>query len=167
MKRYLIPGFLLIAMSTSAQLIYPSTVNVSGQAVKSGNYQFELSLGESASINTMINPRIVVTSGVLQSFSAIQPQLNAVVSLLSDEISIYPNPVRDIIEINLLHRTAGKNMLELYDVNGKKLMEKQFDYNGIGKTEKWDLSRFSNGAYFLHIHQMNVATGEILKQGIL
>ncbi len=63
MKRYLIPGFLLIVINSSAQLIYPSTVNVSGQAVKSGNYQFELSLGESADL-----PSTNISNAWTQSF---------------------------------------------------------------------------------------------------
>lgn len=165
MRFYLISIFLFMVLRAPAQFIYPSTINITGQGVRSGNYQFELSFGESASIITMNNAQMVVTSGVLQSFSAIQPQVNNVFSWQASEISIYPNPVKDMVEINFLHRTAGKSRLELYDTHGRKLMEKQFDYYGFGKTEKLNLSQLANGTYFIHIHQMNGITGELLKQG--
>jgi hypothetical protein len=113
----------------------------------------------------MTNSNLVITSGVLQSFAASQPVPNTVSTWLPDEIKIYPNPTRDIIEINILHKTAGKIKLEFLDNMGKKVMEKQFEYYGTGSSEKFDLSKLAAGQYFLNIQQLNPVNRRAVKKG--
>lgn len=148
-----------------AQSISPSIINTTGHSVSSGNFHIEWSVGESA-ISTMSNGNLVVTSGVLQPYVANQPQIRNLAGLwLPDEIRVYPNPTRDIIEINILHRFKGKNKLELVDMQGRKVMETQFEYNGAGRIEKWNLSKLVAGEYFLYIQQLSPVTGKTIKRG--
>lgn len=156
----------IIQISGEAQSIYPSTINIAGQFGNQGNYQFELSLGESASIVTQSAGTFVVTSGVLQSFTSFASVYNAFPSFLPDEIKIYPNPFRDILEINLLHTNSGRLKIEIFDIQGKKIKETIYYHFGVGRTEKWDLSKFSQGTYIVSISQLDVFGQSVIKKGV-
>ena len=148
-----------------AQSMSPGTVNVSGESAAIGNYRFEWSLGESAAITTMENSNLLVTNGFLQFNVQNQPEVNLVKSFLSDEIKVYPNPVKNILEINILHANKGKHQIELLDASGVKVKEIQLDYNGMGAIENWNLSGLPAGQYFLNIRQTNAVNGKLMKKG--
>lgn len=156
----------LIYLQGHTQSIYPSTINISGQYGSQGNYQFELSVGESASIVTQSTGTFVVTSGILQSYTSFASVFNAFPSFLPDEIKIYPNPFRDILEINLLHTNSGKLKIEIFDIQGKKLKETLFYHFGLGRTEKWDLSKFSQGTYIVSVSQLDGLGNTVIKKGV-
>jgi hypothetical protein len=157
---------LLTAFNSGAQSVSPSTLNISGQSAAFGNYSFEWSVGEAASVATLSNSSLVVTTGVLQPYVSNQPVIRNLAGLwLPDEIRVYPNPTRDFIEINILHRFKGKNKLTLMDADGRKVMETEFIYNGNGRIERWDLSKLIIGQYFLYIQQVSPVTGKVVKRG--
>ena len=164
-KATLLLALFMATFFTRAQSVFPCTINISGQSFNSGNYQFEWSVGESASIITLTSSNLVVTSGILQSFVAYQPEHNTATNFLPGEVKIYPNPTKDIIEINMLLALAGKSNLQLYDLQGRKLMERQFDYLGLGSIEKWDLRHLAAGQYLLNLQLVNPVTGKTIKKG--
>ncbi|MDP3394025.1 T9SS type A sorting domain-containing protein [Sediminibacterium sp.] len=149
-----------------AQSIYPSTINITGQYGNQGNYQFEFSLGESASIVTQSSSTLVVTSGVLQSFTSFASAYNAFPTFLPDEIKIYPNPFKDVLEINFLQTNSGKLKVELFDMQGKKMKELLFFHFGVGRTERWDLSKFPQGSYIVSINQLDGTGKLVIKRGV-
>ena len=157
--------FFLNTNACLAQLASPGTVNVSGKSASFDNYRFEWSLGESVAITTMSNSNLLVTNGFLQFNVQNQPAANLVKSFLPDEIRVYPNPVKNILEINILHANKGKHQIELLDANGLKVKEVQLDYTGMGAIEKWNLSGLTAGQYFLNIRQMDAVTGKQMKSG--
>lgn len=157
--------FFLNTNACLAQLASPGTVNVSGESASFDNYRFEWSLGESVAITTMENSNLLVTNGFLQFNVQNQPAANLVKSFLSDEIRVYPNPVQNILDINILHANRGKHQIELLDANGLKVKEVQLDYTGMGAIEKWNLSGLTAGQYFLNIRQMDAVTGRLMKSG--
>lgn len=157
---------LLLCLISAAQSISPSTINISGQSATFGNYRFEWSVGEQAATNTMNNGNIIVTNGLLQDYVVEnQPAINPIGSWSSEEIRFFPNPVITVLEINILHRMIGRNQLLLFDINGKKVKERQFEYYGLGTTEKWDLSNLPAGLYILNIQQISSVTGRVFKKG--
>lgn len=168
MKKILIFCFFFkfICSNGLAQSIYPSTINITGQYGNQGNYQFEFSFGESASIVTQTSSTLVVTSGVLQSFTSFASAYNAFPSFLPAEIKIYPNPFRDILEINFLQTNSGKLKVEIFDVQGKKMKELLFFHFGIGRIERWDLSKFPQGSYIVAIHQLDGTGNIVIKKGL-
>jgi hypothetical protein len=91
--------FFLNIHACLAQLTLPGTVNVSGETVNIDNYRFEWSLGESAAITTMSNSNsnLLVTNGFLQFNVQTQPEVNLVKYFLPEEIRVYPNPVKNIL----------------------------------------------------------------------
>jgi hypothetical protein len=157
--------FSCLTLFAAAQSISPATVNSSGQSATFGNYRFEWSVGEGASTATSANGNIMVTAGVLQPFVSNQPITNNVRHWLPEEVKVYPVPTKDFIEINILHQLTGKSKLELYDAQGRKIMEKAFQYYGTGRIEKWDLSKLAAGEYFLSVIQLSPVTGRPVKTG--
>ena len=149
----------------TAQIAYPYTVNIAGNQVTTGNYSIEWSVGESAAITTMGNSNLLVTNGLLQYNVENQPEANMVASFLPNEIIVYPNPVKNELNINILHANKGNHQIELLDVKGAKLMEVKILYNGMGVLEKWDLSGLTAGPYFLNIRQTHPVNGRLVKKG--
>ena len=73
------------------------------------------------------------------------------VSAIGDEVEnmkfeIYPNPAVSVVSIACPHRFA---IITVYDLNGKKLIEKQFPAGT--ETVELDVSTLVNGVYFCRI----------------
>jgi hypothetical protein len=94
-----------------------------------------------------------------------QPATNTVGSFLPGEILIYPNPVKNILVINIRHFNKGIHQIELLDTRGVKLKEMQLKYTGMGAKENWNLSGLPAGQYFLNIRQINPVTGRLARKG--
>ncbi|MCK5907087.1 MAG: T9SS type A sorting domain-containing protein, partial [Flavobacteriales bacterium] len=62
--------------------------------------------------------------------------------LIADDISIYPNPVQDVISFNSV--IADINSLEIFDINGKSML-KSFNITRL------DVSMLMSGVYFITI----------------
>ena len=56
-----------------------------------------------------------------------------------------------MLEIDFFSKQQGKVKMEMIDASGRSLGNKQFDYYGIGKIEKWDMTPYPAAVYFLHI----------------
>jgi len=162
----LIIPLLLIGSFSSAQSLYPYTVNSAGNQVAINKYSIEWSVGESAAINIMDNnDRYVVTNGLLQFNVENQTAFNLVPSFLLNEIRVHPNPVQDQLDINIIHAVKGNHQIELLDGKGNKLKEVQIRYNGMGAIESWDISGLTSGQYFLNVRQTDPVTGMLIKKG--
>ena len=156
----------LISLFSSAQSLYPYTVNSAGNQVSIDKYSIEWSVGESAAVNIMDDSYVYVfTNGLLQFNVENQTETNTIASFLPNEIRVYPNPVRNVLTINILHASMGNDQIELLDEKGTKLKEIQIKYNGMGAIENWDLSGLTAGQYFLNIRQTNPITGQLIKKG--
>jgi hypothetical protein len=113
----------------------------------------------------MGNSNLLVTNGLLQFNVENQPETNLISAFLPEEIRVYPNPVKNILDINILHANKGKHQIELLDATGVKVKELQLDYNGMGAIENWNLSGLPAGQYFLNIRQSNPINGTLMKKG--
>jgi Zn-dependent metalloprotease len=81
--------------------------------------------------------------------------------LLSQSISIYPNPSKDVFTISW---DSGSDIdIELFDLTGKKILSKK---NIVGRSNKHelDMSKFSKGFYFAKI---TIGEGSVTKKVIL
>jgi hypothetical protein len=156
----------LLGLFSSAQSLYPYTINSAGNQVTRDKYSIEWSVGESTAINIMDNSDLFVfTNGLLQFNVENQTETNSVASFLPNEIRVYPNPVRNELIINILHASKGNDQIELFDEKGTKLKEVLIKYNGMGAIENWNLSGLTAGQYFLNIRQTHPLTGKLIKKG--
>lgn len=67
-------------------------------------------------------------------------------------LSIYPNPVKDLIHVNLTETNINK--FEIYDILGKKVLSKK----GLNTLENIDVRKLKHGIYFLKVFDNNNAT---------
>ena len=157
---------ILSGSAATAQLSAPYAINIAGNQVTKGNYSVEWSVGESAAINIMDNSDLYLfTNGLLQYSVQNQTENNLVASFLTNEIRMYPNPVKNELYINILHASKGNDMIELLDEKGTKLKEKIVVYNGMGALEIWNLSGLKAGQYFVNIRHTHPVTGRLIKKG--
>ena len=165
-KNGLLMPFILLffVLASTAQTTAPYAVNIAGNQVSVANYNFEWSVGESAAITTMGNSNLLVTNGLLQYNVENQPETNLIASFLPNEVRVYPNPVKNILEINILHANKGRHQIELLDSKGIKIKDVQLVYNGMGALESWNLSGLTAGQYFLNIRQMHPVNGRLVKK---
>ena len=158
--------FLLTGTISFSQITAPYTINIAGNQVTRGSYAIEWSVGESAAINIMDNSdQYVFTNGLLQYNVENQTETNLVASFLTNEIRMYPNPIKNELYINILHASKGNDLIELLDEKGTKLKEKIVVYNGMGALEIWNLAGLKAGQYFVNIRHTHPVTGKLIKKG--
>ena len=89
------------------------------------------------SIEVMLESSLSNDTNVLNKFSLQKP---------------YPNPFNNQISIPIISNIKSKALIEIFDVNGRKV---ETIYNGIilqGKTEfKWDAKFYSSGTYLIYL----------------
>lgn len=139
---------LLVCWRGASQNITPFIINSTGGSGVAGSYYYDWSVGEETVIETFSKPNIIATCGVLQPEA---PYRDFKTECDLDNIKVYPNPTSGGIKINLFFNDRGKVTLSLYDASGRLITTTNFDYQGLGRIEDMDLSRFASGIYFLHI----------------
>lgn len=73
---------------------------------------------------------------------------------LNSTVIIYPNPAKDILNINLTGSSLNKPAtICLYSFDGKALSQKKI--NSLSQKETFNVSRFPDGQYILKIHTEN------------
>ena len=137
----------------SAQMVLPSTLNASGATANKGYYSFDWSVGESAAVSTLANSNLMVTQGVLQYHSGNVVERNVGMIWFPNEVKLFPNPVRNILEINFKHLVPGSLHFELFNNAGQLLWQKDVLYNGVSLIEKLNMSGIPAGQYTLYLYQ--------------
>lgn len=79
---------------------------------------------------------------------------------LMEFVRIYPNPTQNYITIQLTNEIVGETKMDLFDVQGRKIISK----NTFQNTEELNLSSLTGGIYFLSIQNKN---HKIIKKIIL
>lgn len=150
---YLCLLLLASAIYSRARMILPSTLNASGATVNKGYYIFDWSIGESTAVLTLTKGNLMVTQGVLQYHSGNVVDKNVAMIWFPNEVKLFPNPVRNILEINFMHVVSGSLHFELFNNAGKLLWQKDALYNGISLTEKLNMAGMPAGNYTLYLYQ--------------
>ena len=78
--------------------------------------------------------------------------------------AIFPNPVKDIITVQLNHSIRQNITIKLFDIYGQKIRELYSENIEVGKWSKsFDLSDLSQGVYFMQINNEAGSTVKIIK----
>lgn len=157
---------IFLSLGAFSQSVTPATLNATGGTNFFTFYRFEWSFGEAMAITTMdaSSSNLIVTNGVLQPGTHNPATINNTGEWDRDEIRILPNPTRNMLEIDFFSKQQGKVTLNLIDETGRFLAQRQFDYYGTGRIERWSLDQFPSGAYFLNI-SLNPTGTSIAKKG--
>jgi len=79
----------------------------------------------------------------------------------SQGVSVFPNPAADILNISISNPAQGKVVVDVFDLQGKKLISKQFDSNASFQ-ESIDISFLAAGSYFVKTHNGNTDFGALV-----
>ena len=142
---------LLIAISISicdciySQSISPEVYATSGEYYTGTNATLSWTIGESV-IETFSGTNAILTQGFQQS----QYSITSIEEVHDNkyQISVYPNPVTDLININIRSAEQTSFNVELIDLQGKRLYRQNIDSN----NNTLDLKQFATGIYFLNVY---------------
>lgn len=122
----------------------PAVIGNGGDTWTQGDYNLSFTLGEVA-IETFIQSQTILTQGFHQETYQIT-QINETDKAF--DISIFPNPTTDIININC-NLVNAKGSLYVKDINGSTVY---FLLNfSTDQTQRIDFSQFSTGVYFIEV----------------
>lgn len=101
-----------------------------------------------------INPYIYVdtANGSLRTGGICMPGLSRVQEMEPTEISLAPNPVRNTLEAEVRSFERGNFVISVYNTKGERI--KSYSWENYGKNSfsrkiTFDMSRISNGLYFI------------------
>ena len=79
------------------------------------------------------------------------------------KVSIMPNPVRDVMQLQVLARTSKEIRIEFFDQSGRLVSASKFDQKGRTMISLDDLANKPRGIYFVLVY----IDGEIFRQKII
>jgi hypothetical protein len=142
---------LLCPYFSSSQEITPSVINVTGGSAIKGYYRFDWSVGEMCLIDSYMKPNCILENGFLHPGTERPNPIKGIDFFATGDITIFPNPVYSLAELNVNLSQPGRLSIRLMDIMGKLTELREFDYNGVGRIEKIDMQRFPAGTYMLHV----------------
>ena len=151
--------------TSSAQSVTPSIINTTGGTNFFTFYRFEWSFGEAVAVETLSAPTLTVTNGVLQPETHNPATTSNTPLWDKDEIILLPNPVRNMLEIDFFSKKKGRVTINLIDATGKLLDNRQFEYYGTGRIEKWNMEKYPAGVYFFNIMLQSNPSATVSKKG--
>ncbi len=134
------------AALVNAQSISPQVIASAGTHFTGSNAQLSWTIGEPV-ITTVSNGSNIITQGfhqTLLNITAVEEQ-----SIPGMNVSVFPNPTADKVNINLTNNLKDLNM-DLYDMEGKLLQSRK-----IGAAEgnvQFSMLEYARANYLLRIY---------------
>jgi hypothetical protein len=143
------------------------TININGFSVGNGTYStlelsalpatetFKSHTNNALKKNTVtINSNsFVITVPALSTTAVLLSKVNTGISEYKNgksEITIFPNPAKDNINVSLSPTIAGQTEIAVYDMMGRKILNLFVDYKGYSLLS-FDISTLERGVYFFSI----------------
>jgi hypothetical protein len=145
--QFFLIAFLLSTCGAFAQ----STSNVTGGNAKINNSTYSYSVGEMTMVSTLSSSNLIVTQGLLQPFQNAPTSTDDLI-ISKDQLNVYPNPTKGIVNIAPKFTTGGTLQLDLLDMSGKRIQRKQIKLMNGTEKQEIDMSSFSNGNYMLNVN---------------
>jgi alpha-tubulin suppressor-like RCC1 family protein len=106
-----------------------------------------------------------VSSNTLQLINCPGSLGNEEITLNSTNISVYPNPTNDIINVDYTLENSTKITIQITNIQGQIINEIKIDRNSGTQTETIDLSNQSSGMYFITLTtENNSFTSKVVKR---
>ncbi|HRX69278.1 MAG TPA: T9SS type A sorting domain-containing protein, partial [Tenuifilaceae bacterium] len=71
--------------------------------------------------------------------------------LCNFNMNIYPNPVNDILNIQLISISDNEINFEVFDIKGRKVLSRKFDKDSLNRLIQINVSDFSSGVYLIQL----------------
>ncbi|MEL6812426.1 MAG: T9SS type A sorting domain-containing protein [Bacteroidota bacterium] len=144
-------GLLLCGFTVGAhaQLAQRTSLGVSGSTskvtVENKVYYISSSIGQQSVIGTSMDEEIILRQGYQQPPIRVVSVSPEATPLLA---SVFPNPVKSIVNINFGSKVEGEILSLLYDIQGREIENKI-----ISPTQSFqiDMTSLSTGTYILKI----------------
>ena len=144
---------LFLSLSLNGQQVTPSVINTSGGYKNIGQLYVDWSIGEMPLIQTSSGTNIYVTNGFLQAGNGFIPtSIVNLPPLTSNEVKIFPNPSTGVLNVRFELVQPGTIGMFLYDISGKKLMERQILHFGGSQSTVINLTPYPQGSYQLLLY---------------
>ena len=142
---------LLFSLAGNTQAITPAVVNTTGNSYANNGLLLDWSVGELALVNTMDlqTHRLVLTNGFIQSERVSKHQ--ELQFFGADEITILPNPTFGKFEVKMETKQQGRVSIDVFDVNGKRILTRRTANFASPLVEKFDLTSQSSGTYLVQV----------------
>jgi hypothetical protein len=114
---------LLILQLFTNQLLAQQVITCTGNSGKSTTNQISYTIGETIT-NTFVGSETILTQGFHQGvihFTAIE-----LYEFPAIEVSVFPNPTTDIVQLKVLNKEPGNYSCSIFDLSGKSLVNKNF-----------------------------------------
>ncbi len=86
-----------------------------------------------------------------------------ITDIINPEIRIYPNPIDEILNIELNSTENQTIEINIFDITGKKVYQRNFHSFNTNSTEKIDFSGYTEGIYLLKIRMAySVYVGKVV-----
>ncbi|MFH2095693.1 MAG: T9SS type A sorting domain-containing protein [Bacteroidota bacterium] len=132
------------AFGLFSQSMAPDVIASSGGYHENTNASISWTIGECV-IETFQGSTAIMTQGFHQTnLDITEVERN---EFFDFSCQVYPNPVSDFITIDILNSEFETYTVEIYDANGKRLINKKLS----GNSEKIDFSSYPAAAYFVKI----------------
>ena len=138
---------LLISMVFPLMTNAQRTLNATGGSGSIAGNVFSYSIGEMILVSTVETPTLIVTQGLLQS-----KVMNMGVeenNLLEEGMSVYPNPVANILVLQPKLQGGGELSVKLFDLRGRLIMQRETVLHFGQEKQQLNLSALQEGTYLL------------------
>ncbi|MBN9484905.1 MAG: hypothetical protein BGO70_05705 [Bacteroidetes bacterium 43-93] len=157
-----IPGMNVFLMDYNKKAIAYAITDINGDysfnKVPVGNYSI---YPESMSYYTTAGTATITTSSATisnvdflrsEKHKTIMPNTTGITVIEKEVLSIYPNPAKDRVIINMNNPAETKSDLTIFNMNGQKLYQQSFN----GNHTEVDLKGWAKGIYFIKIENENL-----------
>ncbi|MFH2142661.1 MAG: T9SS type A sorting domain-containing protein [Bacteroidota bacterium] len=144
MKNLLSIFFVFISLSFYAQSLTPEVISTSGGYNENSNASLSWTIGEPV-IETFQDTAAILTQGFHQTnLTVVQVEKLDATNI---NCIVYPNPTTDHLMVKIENFNKEKILLELYDVKGVKLFDKEVS----NQITDIDFSNYQAANYYLKV----------------
>lgn len=156
-RKFILLGIVLCATAllSQAQTLSPEVISSAGGKMQNSSLTLDWTLGETA-VSKWSSPTGFTTEGFHQPIL----QVTLLPAYSSPKVSIAPNPVQSILNVQVMEASQKALFVQLVDVQGRILVQRT--QLGSGNTEL-NMSDLPSGIYFLQVLQQNGKTLEAFK----
>lgn len=137
----------LLSFAVSAQNIDRYVVNTSSNSVALASFSIDYSIGETA-VSSLGGISNILTQGFIQPETQISTNVHAL-NIDYAFLQCYPNPVSEILTIVFPQSISGNYTIDVYEMNGQKIVSQPIFIQENIKEVSIDLSMLSTGVYFI------------------
>lgn len=143
-------SLLFLPLAMQAQSIGPSEMNAAGKSVFAGSNTYEYAIGTVVAGNTYQSSSLIVTQGVLQPLIE-EPSGVHEPGISSDNLSVYPNPVQEVLFLKPAFGTKGKLEYVLLDGAGRTILKSGATLEHGNELQEIPMSVYAVGQYTLSV----------------